>query len=126
VFEAQACPKLREIFFQFVAEPTCLGSIEVPATGSPLAGSHVTPLTPSAIPQHQMVLLVAIAQVTPVPGDVMLDHLAGRFGMVLTAALAGAADNKTGRLPAINAMVARNVWAIFLIRMGVLSLFSFC
>jgi len=52
----------------------------------------------------------------------MLDHLAGRLGIDV-AALAGAADNKTGRLPAINAIVARNVWAIFLIRMGVLSLF---
>lgn len=53
----------------------------------------------------------------------MLDHLAGRFGIVVTAPLAGAADNKTGRLPARSAKVARRVWAIFLIRIGVL---SFC
>jgi hypothetical protein len=44
---------------------------------------------------------------------------------VFTAALAGAADNNTGRLPASNAMVARRVWAIFLIRMGVLSFVFF-
>jgi hypothetical protein len=69
------------------------------------------------------VLFVASAHVTPVPGDVMLCHLAGRLGIDVTA-LAGAADNKTGRLPASNAMVARRVWAIFLIRMDVLSLFS--
>jgi hypothetical protein len=50
----------------------------------------------------------------------MLDHLAGRLGIDVTA-LAGAADNKTGRLPASSAMVARRVWAIFLIRMDVLS-----
>jgi hypothetical protein len=38
----------------------------------------------------------------------MLDHLAGRFGIDVTA-LAGAADNKAGRLPASSAMVARRV-----------------
>jgi hypothetical protein len=70
-----------------------------------------------------MVPLVARAHVVPEPGELILDHLAGRLGIVVTAALAGAADNKTGRLPASSAMVARSVWAIFLIRMGVLSLF---
>ena len=54
----------------------------------------------------------------------MLDHLAGRLGIDVTA-LAGAADNKTGRLPASSATVARRVWAIFLIRMGVLSFVFF-
>jgi hypothetical protein len=54
----------------------------------------------------------------------MLDHLAGRLGIDV-AALAGAADNKTGRLPASSAMVARKVWAIFLMRMVVLSFVFF-
>jgi hypothetical protein len=70
-----------------------------------------------------MVPLVARAHVVPEPGELMLDHLAGRLGIDVTA-LAGAADNKTGRLPASNVTVARRVWVIFLIRMGVLSLFS--
>ena len=64
-----------------------------------------------------MVLLVARAQVTPVPGDVMLDHLAGRLGIVATAALAGAADRMTGSPPASNAIVVRNVEISFELRM---------
>ena len=52
----------------------------------------------------------------------MLDHLAGRSDIDV-AALAGAADNKTGRLPASSATVARRVRAIFLMRIVVLSLF---
>jgi hypothetical protein len=75
---------------------------------------------PSALPQHQIVPFVARAQVVPEPGELMLDHLAGRLGIDVTA-LAGAADNKAGRLPAISATVASRVWAIFLMRMGVLS-----
>jgi hypothetical protein len=64
-----------------------------------------------------MVLLVAIAQVTPVPGDVMLDHLAGRLGIVATAALAGAADRMTGSPPASKAIVVRKVEMTFDLRM---------
>jgi hypothetical protein len=44
----------------------------------------------------------------------MLSHLAGRLGIVVTAALAGAADNKTGRLPASSEIVARKVGISFL------------
>jgi len=66
---------------------------------------------------------VPSAHVVAEPGELILDHLAGRLGIVVTAALAGAADNKTGRLPASSATVARRVWAIFLMRIVVLSLF---
>jgi hypothetical protein len=38
----------------------------------------------------------------------MLDHLAGRLGIDVTA-LAGAAENKAGRLPASKASVASSV-----------------
>jgi hypothetical protein len=64
-----------------------------------------------------MVLLVAIAHVTPVPGDVMVSHLAGRLGIVATAALAGAADRLTGSPPASNAIVVRKVEMTFDLRM---------
>ena len=74
----------------------------------------MTPRVPSALPQHQIVPLVARAQVVPDPGELMLSHLAGRFGIGVTAALAGAADNKTGRLPARSEIVARKVGISFL------------
>jgi hypothetical protein len=51
----------------------------------------------------------------------MLSHLAGRFGIVSPAALAGAADRMTGSPPASNAMVVRKVEKTFDLRMGVLS-----
>jgi hypothetical protein len=52
----------------------------------------------------------------------MLSHLAGRFGIVVTA-LAGAADRMTGSPPASNAIVVRKVEKTFDLRMVVL---SFC
>jgi hypothetical protein len=66
-----------------------------------------------------MVPLVARAHVVPDPGELMLSHLAGRFGIVV--ALAGAADRMTGSPPASNAMVVRKVERTFDLRMGVLS-----
>jgi hypothetical protein len=47
----------------------------------------------------------------------MLSHLAGRLGIVATAALAGAADRMTGSPPASNAIVVRKVEISFELRM---------
>jgi hypothetical protein len=63
-----------------------------------------------------MVPLVASAQVVPEPGELMLCHLAGRLGIDV-AALAGAADIRTGSPPASNASVARKVEMTFDLRM---------
>ena len=53
----------------------------------------------------------------PDPGELMLSHLAGRFGIVVTA-LAGAADRMTGSPPASNAIVVRKVEKTFDLRMA--------
>ena len=47
----------------------------------------------------------------------MVSHLAGRLGIVATAALAGAADRLTGSPPASNAIVVRKVEMTFDLRM---------
>ena len=89
----------------------------MPGAGeSSLVESHVTPLVPSALPQHQMVPLVASAHVVPEPGELMLDHLAGRLGIDV-AALAGAAESRTGSPPVSSASVARKVEMTFDLRM---------
>jgi hypothetical protein len=63
-----------------------------------------------------MVPFFARAHVAPEPGELMLCHLAGRFGIDVTA-LAGAADIRTGSPPASSASVARKVEMTFDLRM---------
>jgi hypothetical protein len=67
-----------------------------------------------------MVLLAAIAHVTPVPGELMLSHLAGRLGIDV-AALAGAAATRTGKPPASNEIETRRVGSNFFRRIILLS-----
>jgi hypothetical protein len=116
LFFAQACTAPTSTATQLFAVPTCFGPTAVPAAGSPLVASHVTPLVPSALPQHQMVPFLASAHVVPEPGELMLSHLAGRLGIDV-AALAGAAESRTGSPPARSAIVARKVEMTFDLRM---------
>ena len=74
-----------------------------------MLGSQLTPRVPSALPQHQIVPVVANAHVVPEPGELMLCHLAGRFGIVVTEAFAGAALVRTGKPVNNNERVASNV-----------------
>jgi hypothetical protein len=68
-----------------------------------------------------MVLFAAIAHVTPVPGELMLSHLAGRLGMLVTFAFAGVAATSTGKPPASNEIETRRVGISFFRRIVLLS-----